>query len=112
MTPLSWEEFERVDIRSGTIIQVEDFREARNPSYKIWVDFWTDLGIKKTSAQITKLYTKEQLVGKQILGVINFPPKQIGNFMSEFLLTGCKDDEKGIVIATLEQWVKNGSKLI
>ena len=111
MTLINWEEFERVDIRSGSIIQVEDFPEARNPAYKIWVDFWEDIGVKKTSAQITDIYKKEELLGKQILWVVNFPPKQIGSFMSEFLLTGCKG-EKWIVIAILDQKVPNGSKLI
>ena len=111
MKIISWSDFERVDIRVGTIIQVEDFPEARNPAYKVWVDFWQELGIKKTSAQITQLYKKENLLGRQILWVINFPPKQVGKFMSEFLLTGIHSPE-GTVLATLERTVENGGKLI
>ena len=111
MKIISWDDFESVDIRVGTITQVEDFPEIKNPSYKIWVDFGEELWVKKTSAQITKLYSKEELIWKQILGVVNFPPKQIGKFMSEFLLTwfAMKD---GIVLGSCERRVENGSKLI
>ncbi len=108
---LSWEEFEAVDIRTGTIVQIEDFPEAKNPAYKVWVDFGDDIGIKKTSAQITELYAKEDLQGKQILWVINFPPKQIGNCMSEFLLTWVHSDE-WVVLASVEREVKNGLKVL
>lgn len=110
METISWFDFEKVDIRTGTIVEVQDFPEARNPAYKIWVDFW-EFWIKKTSAQVTKLYIKEDLIGKQILWVINFPPKQVGNFMSEFLLTGFETQE-GIVLTTTEKPIKNGLKLI
>lgn len=109
---ISWEEFESVDIRVGTIIQVEDFPEARKPAYKLWVDFWWGIGIKKTSAQITTNYQKNELIGKQILWVINFPPKQIGTFMSEFLCTGFSREDNSIVLAIPEKNVENGAKLV
>jgi len=87
MKQISWHEFEHVELRVGTIIEVEDFPEAKKPAYKIIADFGSEIGVKKSSAQITTLYTKEELLHKQIIGVINFPPKQIGPFMSEFLVT-------------------------
>ncbi len=111
MKTINWNDFEQVDMRAGTIVQVEAFPEARKPAYKIWVDFGPELGIKKTSAQITALYRKEDLIGKQIIGVINFPPKQIGKFISEFLLTGFTDTNGDIVIATSQNAVPNGSRL-
>jgi len=111
MPLITWPEFEKVELRAGTIAKVEDFPEARKPAYKVWVDFGP-LGEKKTSVQITKLYTKEELIGKQIIGVVNFPPKQVANFISEFLLTGMSLEGGEIVIATLERKVPNGSKLI
>lgn len=106
-----WQEFERVDLRIGTVVRVEPFPEARNPSYKVFVDFGDDLGIKKSSAQITHLYHPDDLIGKQVLGVVNFPPKQIGPFMSEFLLTGFTQSDGSVVLATTDQPVKNGLKL-
>lgn len=111
MQSISWSDFEKVDVRAWTIIDVQDFPEIKNPSYKIWVDFWKELWIKKTSAQVTKIYTKEELLGKQILGVVNFPPKQIGKFMSEFLITGVYTQE-GVVLSSLERKVENGLKLL
>ena len=111
MKTISWNDFESVEIRVGTVVQVEDFPEARKPAYKIWVDFWSELGIKKTSSQVTELYSKDDLVGRQILWVVNFPPKQVGNFMSEFLLTWVYTPE-GIVLAGLERTVENGIKLL
>lgn len=111
MKEISWSDFEIIELRSGTIVEVQDFPEARNPAYKVWVDFGKEIGIKKTSAQITKLYNKEELIWKQILGVINFPAKQIGPFISEFLLTGFSTDE-WIVLASIEKSVKNGLKLL
>ncbi len=110
MKTISWQDFESVDVRVWTIIDVQDFPEARNPAYKVWVDFGKELWIKKTSAQITKLYTKEELLGKQILWVVNFPPMQIGNFMSEFLITGVHTDW-WVVLSSLERKVENGWKL-
>lgn len=105
----TFEDFENVELRVGTIVKVEDFPEARIPAYKLWVDFG-DFGIKKSSAQITKFYKKEDLSGKQIIGVINFPTKQIANFVSEFLTTGFVT-ENGVVLAVPERVVENGSKL-
>ena len=110
MKEITWQDFEQVELRVGTITKVEDFPEARVPAYKVWANFGEDIGEKKTSAQITKLYNKEELLGTQIVGVVNFPPKQVGPFMSEFLLTGFVTDD-GVVIAKPERKVPNGSKL-
>lgn len=108
---ITWADFQKVELAAGTIISVEEFPEARKPAYKITVDFGERIGQRKTSAQVTQNYSPESLVGKQIIGVVNFPPKQIGPFMSEFLLTGCADEEGRIVISTLERRVPNGSRL-
>ncbi|MCB0352350.1 MAG: tRNA-binding protein [Bdellovibrionales bacterium] len=110
MVDLSWEEFERVELRVGTIVRAEDFPEARNPAFKVWVDFG-ELGIKKSSAQICTHYTKDELIGKQILGVLNFPPKQIGPFRSEFLVTGVPDADGGIVLVEPNLPAPNGARL-
>lgn len=88
MNNLSWSEFEKVDMRVGTVIEVEEFPEARNPSYKLSIDFGENIGIRKTSAQVTMLYKKEDLLNKQVVAVVNFPKKQIANFMSECLIIG------------------------
>ena len=109
MNTVDWNDFEKVELRTGTILDVQEFPEARNPAYIITADFG-EFGIKKSSAQITKLYTREELTGKQIIGVINFPPKQIGPLMSEFLVTGFHTDE-GVVLATIERKLPNGLKL-
>lgn len=111
MSVISWSDFEAVDIRIGTIIQVEDFPEIKNPSYKVWVDFGEELWVKKTSAQITGLYSKEEIIGKQVFWVVNFPPKQIGKFMSEFLLTWV-DSPDGIILATVDKKSDNWKKLL
>lgn len=110
MEEISWNDFEKVELRAGTILEVLDFPEARKPAYKVRVDFG-DYGIKMSSAQITVLYTKEELVGQQIIGVTNFPRKQIGKFMSEFLVTGFADADGNIVLTTLKGSVPNGSKM-
>ena len=111
MEEITWGDFEKVELRIGTIIEVFDFPEAHRPAYKLKVDFG-DFGIKMSSAQITKHYKKEVLIGRQITGVINFPKKQIGKFMSEFLVTGFADENGDIVLATVDRKVPNGSKLI
>jgi tRNA-binding protein len=110
MEGITWDDFERVELCVGTIIAVEDFPEVRKPAYKIQVDFGP-LGIKWSSAQITNLYEKEDLVGRQIIGVVNFPKKQIANFFSEVLITGFTRPDGAVVLAQPERQVPNGSKL-
>jgi len=111
MEEINWNDFEKVELRVGTILEVLDFPEARKPAYKIRADFG-ELGIKVSSAQITRHYTKEALVGRQIVGVVNFPRKQIGKFMSEFLVTGFADENGDIVLTSLSGTVPNGSKMM
>jgi len=94
MNDLTWSEFEKVEMRVGTIIEVQDFPEARNPSYKLVIDFGSEIGVRKTSAQITVLYNKEDLIGKQVIAVVNFPKKQIANFLSECLVLGAVNEEE------------------
>jgi len=111
MQEISWDDFEKVELRVGTILEAFEFPEARRPAYKVKVDFG-EFGIKMSSAQITKHYTLEELPGKQIVAVTNFPKKQIGKFMSEFLVTGFADENGDIVLTAVERKVPNGSKLI
>ena len=111
MEEITWNDFEKVELRVGTIIEAFEYPEARKPAYKVKVDFG-EFGIKMSSAQITKHYTLEELTGRQIIGVVNFPKKQIGKFMSEFLVTGFADENGDIVLSTVERKVPNGSKLI
>lgn len=106
---ISWSDFEKILIVAGTIVRVEPFPEARKPAYKIWADFGP-YGEKKTSAQVAALYAPEQLVGRQIVGVVNFPEKQIGPFRSQFLLTGFPTGE-GVVVTAIERPVPNGTRL-
>lgn len=108
-TEIAWSDFEKVLIVAGTVVRVEPFPEARRPAWKVWADFGP-YGERKTSAQIAALYRAEDLVGRQIVGVINFPEKQIGPFRSQFLLTGFHTDE-GVVITTVERPVPNGARL-
>ncbi|HLP93570.1 MAG TPA: tRNA-binding protein [Saprospiraceae bacterium] len=107
---LSWEDFEKVDMRVGTILEAKPFEGARNPAYQLWIDFG-ELGIKKSSAQITQLYTPETLVGRQVIAVVNFPPKQIANFFSECLVLGIVGDEKVVTLLQPERPVKNGQRI-
>lgn len=108
---LEWNEFQKVELRIGTIIGAEDFPKARNPSYILMVDFGEEIGVKKSSAQITVLYKKEDLIGKQIMAVTNFPPKQIGPIMSECLVTGFHREDGAVVLSTVEFNVPNGTRL-
>ena len=111
MDQITWKDFEKVELRVGTILEVLDFPEASKPAFKVKADFG-ELGIKWSSAQITRHYSKELLLGRQIIGVVNFPKKQIANFMSEYLVTGFADDNGDIVLASVDMPVPNGSKLI
>ncbi len=111
MEIISWADFEKVELRTGTIIEVEDFPEARKPAYKLKVDFGKEFGIKKSSAQITDLYEKEELIGKQVICVVNFQKKQIGPFMSECLVTGFYDKDGNVVLAVPDKKTDNGLKL-
>ena len=112
MKTITRDEFASVELRVGKVLKVEDFPEARKPAYKIWADFGPEIGEKKTSVQITELYQPEDLVGRQIIGVVNFPAKQVGPFRSEFLLTGFADAAGAVVIAVPERPVPNGAKLM
>ena len=111
MEVISWKDFERVELRVGTIVKVEAFPEAIKPAWKLWIDFGEKMGIKKSSAQITENYALKELLQKQVICVINFPPKQIGNFMSEVLVTGFPDESGAVVLTTPDKQVPNGSKL-
>lgn len=108
---ISWQDFEKVELRVGTIIKSEVFKEAQNPAYLLYVDFG-EFGIKKSSAQITDLYQLDKLVGKQVICVTNFEPKQIGSIKSEVLITGFKDEKGQIVLSTVDMPVPNGRRLI
>lgn len=107
---ISWSDFEKIELRAGTILEVYDFPKARKPAYKLKIDFGS-YGIKWSSAQITKHYTKEILIGRQVVAVINFPKKQIADFMSECLVTGFADENGDIVLTSLERKVPNGARL-
>ncbi len=111
MTELSWADFQKVELRAGTVIQVDAFPEARKPAWKLTVDFGSEIGVRRSSAQITDLYSKDDLLGKQVLAVVNFPPKQIGPFMSECLVTGLVAADGVVVLAVPDKPVENGLRL-
>lgn len=107
---ITWDDFAKVDIRSGTIVEVKDFPNARKPAYQLTIDFG-ELGKKQSSAQITSHYTKEALIGKQIIAVVNFPEKQIANFFSQCLVLGVYDENKDVILLQPERSVKNGQQV-
>src|SRR6187402_1269600 len=110
MSTIQWEDFEKIDIRVGTVIDVKEFPKARRPAWQLTIDFG-ELGLKRSSAQITGLYEAEQLTGRQVIAVVNFPPKQIANFFSECLVLGVYTDKKEVVLLAPERKVANGWKI-
>ena len=111
MQTIDFEDFYKIDIRVGTVIKVEPFEKARKPSYKIWVDLGEEMGIKKSSAQVTHFYHPDDLIGKQVVCVCNLNPRQIADFMSEVLVTGFESSEGGIVLTSVERVIPNGARL-
>lgn len=112
MEEITWADFEKIQLRIGTVTGVDDFPEARKPAYKLTIDFGEDIGVRRSSAQITAHYTKESLLNKQVLAVVNFPKKQVGKFMSECLVTGFADQNGEILLAGVDGKVPNGARLI
>lgn len=108
---ISWTDFEKVDLRVGTILDAKDFPKAKKPAYQLKIDFGNEIGILQSSAQITAHYSKEELIGKQIVAVVNFPKKQIANFFSECLVTGFADERGDIILTSVDRKLPNGSKL-
>jgi tRNA-binding protein len=111
MADLTWNEFQKVELRVGTVVAVDEFPEARKPAWKLSVDFGSEIGVRHSSAQVTDHYEKQDLLEKQVLAVINFPPKQIGPFMSECLVTGLIQDDGSVVLAVPDKPVANGLRL-
>ena len=110
-TPIAYADFERVDIRVGTIVEARPFEGARKPALQLWIDFGGDLGVKKSSAQLTVYYTVENLIGRQVAAVVNFPPRQIGKFMSQVLTLGFPGTDGSVVLVVPDKQVPNGGKL-
>ena len=111
MKQIDWDDFQKIELRVGTIVAVEDFPTARNPAYILMIDFGNEIGVKKSSAQITDIYTKEALLGKQVMAVVNFPAKQIGSIMSECLVTGFHNEKGAVVLAVPDSELTNGTRL-
>lgn len=111
METITWDDFQKVELRVGTIIDVQEFPEAHKPAYKLIVDFGKEVGVRKSSAQITRLYSRETLLGKQVLAVVNFPPKQVGPFISECLVTGFHREDGFVVLAVPDDSVPDGTRL-
>lgn len=109
--PISWDDFEKIDIRTGTILEASDFPKARKPAYKLVIDFGPEFGIKRSSAQITVHYTKEELINRQVIAVINFPPKQIADFISECLVLGVYSNNNDVILTHPDKPVANGMKI-
>src|SRR5258705_7950002 len=108
---ITWDDFEKIDMRTGTIIEVLDFSKARKPAYKLTIDFGEEIGLKKSSAQVTAHYKKEDLLNRKVIAVVNFPPKQIADFISECLVLGVYDENKDVILLQPERTVKNGMRI-
>jgi tRNA-binding protein len=111
MSQIAWEDFKKVELRVGTVVDVQDFPEAIKPAYKLQVDFGQEIGVKYSSAQLTELYSKKDLLGKQVMAVVNFPPKQIGPIISECLVTGFHREDGAVVLAVPDKNIQNGARL-
>ncbi len=108
---ITWDDFEKIDMRAGTIIEVDDFPKARKPAYRLTIDFGEEIGLKRSSAQITALYKKEDLLNRNVIAVVNFPPKQVADFVSECLVLGVYDENKDVILLQPERAVKNGMRI-
>src|SRR6185503_16539328 len=108
---ITWDDFEKIDMRTGTIIEVDDFPKARKPAFKLTIDFGEEIGVKRSSAQVTAHYKKEDLLNRKVIAVVNFPPKQIADFISECLVLGVYDENKDVILLQPERTVSNGMKI-
>ena len=111
MSSIDWSDFEKVELRAGTVTRVEEFPEARKPAFKLWIDFGEEIGTKQSSAQIKDMYSRKELLDRQVICVINFPPKQIGPYISECLVTGLYQEDGSVVLAIPDKKVQNGARL-